>query len=287
MSNSSRVNELTVLEQIIVRKRAELVAERATADIAALEQRRRPVRRGFRKALAAQRPAIISEIKKASPSAGVIAEDFDPAAIAAGYQQGGAAALSVLTDKQFFQGSLVDLVHARAATNLPVLRKDFTLDRYHLLQASAEGADAVLLIVAALDDEELKTLLAEARELELDALVEVHDENELERALAVGADLDRRQQPQPQDPGGITGNLVAAGEKDSARDSGGQRKRHSNFDRHPPFDGRRLPGVSDWREFDETGRPGGGAGSAHRRRPGAVAPAEETSVCSRRRSFEP
>jgi len=189
MGNPSRVKELTILEQIIVRKRAELVAERATADLAALEERRRPVRRGFRKALAVTRPAVIAEIKKASPSAGVIAEDFDPASIATGYQQGGAAALSVLTDKQFFQGSLVDLVRARAATHLPVLRKDFTLDRYHLLQASAEGADAVLLIVAALDDEELKTLLAEARELELDALVEVHDESELERALAVGADL--------------------------------------------------------------------------------------------------
>ena len=189
MSNPSRVNELTVLEQIIVRKRAELVAERATADMAGLEGRRRPVRRSFRKALAAKRPAIIAEIKKASPSAGVIADDFDPAMIATGYQQGGAAALSVLTDKQFFQGSLHDLVRARVATNLPVLRKDFTLDRYHLLQASAEGADAVLLIVAALDDEELTTLLAEARELELDALVEVHDEAELDRALAVGADL--------------------------------------------------------------------------------------------------
>jgi indole-3-glycerol phosphate synthase len=189
MSNPSRVKELTVLEQIVVRKRAELVAERATANLAALEEHRRPARRSFRRALAASRPAIIAEIKKASPSAGVIAEDFDPAAIAAGYQQGGAAALSVLTDRQFFQGSLDDLVRARVATHLPVLRKDFTLDRYHLLQASAEGADAVLLIVAALDDEELKTLLAEARELDLDALVEVHDENELDRALAVGADL--------------------------------------------------------------------------------------------------
>jgi indole-3-glycerol phosphate synthase len=189
MGNSSRAKQLTVLEQIIVRKRAELVAERATANLTALEEHRRPARRGFRKALAAARPAIIAEIKKASPSAGVIAEEFDPAAIATGYQQGGATALSVLTDKQFFQGSLDDLVRARVATRLPVLRKDFTLDRYHLLQASAEGADAVLLIVAALDDEELQTLLAETRELQLDALVEVHDESELERALVVGADL--------------------------------------------------------------------------------------------------
>jgi hypothetical protein len=178
MANPSRVKELTVLEQIIVRKRAELVAERAAINIATLEERGRPVRRGFRKSLAASRPAIIAEIKKASPSAGVIAQEFDPSEIATGYQDGGAAALSVLTDKQFFQGSLQDLVRARLATHLPVLRKDFTLDRYHLLQASAEGADAVLLIVAALDDEELKTLMADARELELDALVEVHDEDE-------------------------------------------------------------------------------------------------------------
>jgi indole-3-glycerol phosphate synthase len=190
MDNPSfRVKDLTILDQIIVRKRAELVAERATADLAALEDHRRSARRSFRQALGASRPAIIAEIKKASPSAGVIAQDFDPAAIATGYQNGGAAALSVLTDKQFFQGSLQDLVRARVATSLPVLRKDFTLDRYHLLEASAEGADAVLLIVAALDDEELKTLLSQAKELQLDALVEVHDERELDRALEVGADL--------------------------------------------------------------------------------------------------
>lgn len=189
MANPSRVKDLTVLEQIIVRKRAELVAERAAVNIATLEEHRRPARRGFRKALAASRPAIIAEIKKASPSAGVIAQEFDPSEIAAGYQDGGAAALSVLTDKQFFQGSLQDLVRARLATHLPVLRKDFTLDRYHLLQASAEGADAVLLIVAALNDEELKSLMADALELELDTLVEVHDEDELDRAVAAGADL--------------------------------------------------------------------------------------------------
>ncbi len=183
-----RVTELSVLEQIVVRKRAELVAERALVKQDTLERKPRPTRRGFRRALAAKRPAVIAEIKRASPSAGTIAEEFHPAEIASRYAQAGAAALSVLTDRQFFQGSLDHLVEARAACALPVLRKDFTLDRYHLLQASAAGADCVLLIVAALSDSELEDLLRAARELALDALVEVHDGEELERALAVGAD---------------------------------------------------------------------------------------------------
>src|SRR5690606_29259807 len=111
-----------------------------------------------RQALQKKTPAIISEIKKASPSAGVISENFKPAEIARDYERAGAACLSVLTDKQFFQGSLDDLTEARASCGLPVLRKDFTLDRYHLLQASAAGADCVLLIVAALTDQELRDL---------------------------------------------------------------------------------------------------------------------------------
>ncbi len=184
-----RVSELSVLDQIVVRKRAELVAERALVKQETLESKPRPPRRGLRKALAAKRPAVIAEIKKASPSAGTIAEEFEPADIAARYARAGAAALSVLTDRQFFQGSLDHLVEARAACALPVLRKDFTLDRYHLLQASAAGADGVLLIVAALADDELADLLRDARELELDALVEVHDGGELERALVAGADM--------------------------------------------------------------------------------------------------
>ncbi len=184
-----RVTQLSILDQIIVRKRAELVAERTLVKQEELEKKRSPSRRGFRKALAAKQPAIIAEIKKASPSAGLIAENFDPVAIAGLYEQAGAAALSVLTDKQFFQGSLDYLVEARSATSLPVLRKDFTLDRYHLLQASVNGADCVLLIVAALTNFELEDLLKAAREFELDALVEVHDGEELDRAIAVGADM--------------------------------------------------------------------------------------------------
>ena len=184
-----RSTALTILDQIIVRKRAELVAEQALQPVAEFDEVPRPARRAFRGALQQRRPAIISEIKKASPSAGVIAAEFDPARIAKSYEQGGAAALSVLTDRQFFQGSIEDLEQARAATSLPVLRKDFTLDPYHIIQAAAAGADAVLLIVAALSDSELAELLAVAEERDLDALVEVHDERELDRALAAGADL--------------------------------------------------------------------------------------------------
>ena len=138
-----RTSELTVLEQIIIRKRAELAAQQALVKPEVLAARERPARRLFRSSLEANKPAVISEIKKASPSAGLIAETFDPAAIAERYESAGASALSVLTDQQFFQGSLEDLAAARGATRLPVLRKDFTLDRYHLLEAAAWGADAV------------------------------------------------------------------------------------------------------------------------------------------------
>lgn len=186
---STRASELTVLDQILVRKRAELAAQQAMLKAEELEEIPRPPRRPFRSALEAKSPAIIAEIKRASPSAGVIAEAFDPARIAARYEAGGAAALSVLTDQQFFQGSLEDLGSARNATGLPVLRKDFTLDRYHLLEAAAAGADAVLLIVAALGDAELGELLEQARDLDLEPLVEVHDQAELDRALSLGADL--------------------------------------------------------------------------------------------------
>ena len=189
MSDASRAAQLTVLEQIIARKRAELLADRALVKEEDLLGRRTPQRRGFRLALERKNPAIIAEIKRSSPSEGAIQADADPAEVARKYEQAGAACLSVLTDKQFFGGSLDDLVSARASVRLPVLRKDFTLDRYHLLQASANGADAVLLIVAALTDAELVDLVTHAKALNLDVLVEVHDEAELERALALEADL--------------------------------------------------------------------------------------------------
>jgi len=180
---------VTILDRIIEHKRNELAAERSATSEAELEARPVPSRRGFRAALASRHPAIIAEIKRASPSAGLIAADFNPATIAHNYQLAGAAALSVLTDARFFQGSLEDLAAARAATSLPVLRKDFTLDRYHVLQASDCGSDCILLIAAALEDTELRELHAAAAELSLDVLVEVHDGSELERALAMGANL--------------------------------------------------------------------------------------------------
>src|SRR5262245_29180904 len=146
-------------------------------------------RRDFRRALVDRPPAIIAEIKKASPSKGLLTANFDPASLAREYEAGRAAALSVLTDEHFFQGSLADLCAAREAAALPVLRKDFTLDEYHVLETAAHGADAILLIVAILDVKRIRALRGLANEYGMSALVEAHDESELEIALDAGADL--------------------------------------------------------------------------------------------------
>jgi indole-3-glycerol phosphate synthase len=146
-------------------------------------------RRDFRQALSSRTPAIIGEIKHASPSKGVLARDFDPTRLARQYEAGGAAALSVLTDQPFFQGSLADLRAARAACGLPVLRKDFTLEESHVLEAAAHGADAILLIAAILEEGELRGLRELAAGYGMAALVEVHDERELDKALASGAEI--------------------------------------------------------------------------------------------------
>ncbi|MCB1679497.1 MAG: indole-3-glycerol phosphate synthase TrpC [Halioglobus sp.] len=181
----------TILRRILARKREEVVARRSRVALHTLEQRgaqQAPVR-GFAAALArrttAGDAAVIAEVKKASPSQGVIREDFDPAQIARSYQRGGAACLSVLTDSDFFQGADHHLQQARAACELPVLRKDFMVDPYQVVEARAIGADAVLLIAAALDDAAMGELCAAAAEVGVDALVEVHDRAELERALAL------------------------------------------------------------------------------------------------------
>jgi indole-3-glycerol phosphate synthase len=171
-------------------KREELRSAAVPAtDLRHAAESRRAHRRDFAAALRAKRPAIISEIKKASPSKGLLVENFKPAELARQYEMGGAAALSVLTDREFFQGSLDDLRTARAACTLPVIRKDFTLADYHVLEAAAVGADAILLIVAILDDAELRSLRELAAEFGMAALVEAHNAQELERAVRSDARL--------------------------------------------------------------------------------------------------
>jgi indole-3-glycerol phosphate synthase len=139
--------------------------------------------------LLAKTPAVIAEMKKASPSRGVLSSNFDPGGIARQYESGDAAALSVLTDEHFFQGSLADLQAARDAVAIPVLRKDFTLDEYHVVEAAAHGADAILLIVAILDSKRIRALRELAASYGMAALVETHSQAELDVALDAGADL--------------------------------------------------------------------------------------------------
>jgi len=177
-----------ILGRIVVRKRAELAA--ATVSRAELEARAKVQgRRDFAAALRAGKPAIISEIKKASPSKGILAKHFDPPTTARQYEAGGASALSVLTDRDFFQGSLADLEEARAAVKLPVIRKDFTIDEYHVLEAAAHGADAILLIAAILDEAQMRGFRELAAAYGMASVVEVHDEAELDVALNSGAEI--------------------------------------------------------------------------------------------------
>ncbi|GGD06925.1 indole-3-glycerol phosphate synthase TrpC [Halopseudomonas salina] len=185
----------TILQNIIARKHEEVAERKGRLSLADLERTAASADapRGFaaamQRAAAAQRPAVIAEVKKASPSKGVLREHFDPAEIAASYEQGGAVCLSVLTDIDFFQGSDDYLRQARAACSLPVIRKDFLIDPYQVVEARAMGADCVLLIASVLDDAQLADLAAVAREQQLDVLVEVHDETELVRALKLDTPL--------------------------------------------------------------------------------------------------
>ncbi|HVI09051.1 MAG TPA: indole-3-glycerol phosphate synthase TrpC [Candidatus Binatia bacterium] len=181
------------LDQILDSKRRAVAAARATADVRELERRAElHVPRGFRHALqerGAKGTAVIAELKKASPSKGLIRADFRVEELARELEQAGAAALSVLTDEEFFQGSLGNLPLASASVRIPCLRKDFIVDEFQLLETRANAADAVLLIVSALSNAELNRLVLGASLHGLDVLCEVHDENELQRALDVGCDL--------------------------------------------------------------------------------------------------
>jgi len=174
-----------ILAQIVEWKKLEL--SRREEGVEQLAEASIANRRLFLEALTNSEPAIIAEIKKASPSKGVLAEDFDPAAIARAYEQGGAAALSILTDEKHFHGSLSDLESARSAVDLPVLRKDFTIDPYHVHEAAAHGADAILLIAAILTERQMRDFRELAERYSMAALVEVHDEEELKPAIASGA----------------------------------------------------------------------------------------------------
>jgi indole-3-glycerol phosphate synthase len=178
-----------ILTRIVESKTSALQRTRSQRDELELRARQRSNFRNFRAALEARRPAIIGEIKKGSPSKGTFAHQFDPASIAKDYAAGGAAALSVLTDAEFFQGSLNDLEMARSAAPLPVLRKDFTIDELQVVEAAAHGADAVLLIASILDESEMRKLRELAASYRMAALVEVHDESELAPALASGAEI--------------------------------------------------------------------------------------------------
>ena len=184
-----------ILKKIIHRKAEEIVDRMARISLQEQSERAREASavRGFvnhiNQAIAAGRPAVIAEIKKASPSKGVMRENFQPAEIAVSFEQGGACCLSVLTDIDFFQGSDAYLQQARQACSLPVLRKDFIIDPYQVYEARAIGADCILLIVAALGDAQLKELANLATHLGMDVLVEVHDAEELERSLSLNLPL--------------------------------------------------------------------------------------------------
>jgi indole-3-glycerol phosphate synthase len=178
-----------ILARIVAKKREELSRAVPLEQWERAAESRAAERRDFRASLRAHSPAIIAEVKKASPSKGILSHDFDAVRIASAYERGGAAALSILTDESFFQGSLRDLEGARAAVALPVLRKDFTIAPSHVVEAAAHGADAILLIAAILTEREIRDFREAAARFGMAALVEVHSRTELDAAIAAGADL--------------------------------------------------------------------------------------------------
>jgi indole-3-glycerol phosphate synthase len=177
------------LERIVAAKRAEVIAAKKRLPDVEAQARQASKVRDFVGALRAKRPAVIAEIKRASPSKGVLRADFDPAAIAKSYELGGAACMSVLTDREFFQGSPEHLTMARSACSLPALRKDFVIDPYQVFESRVLGADCILLIAACLEGPQMRELERLAHELDMAVLVEVHDAAELERALELKTPL--------------------------------------------------------------------------------------------------
>jgi len=185
------VKESQVLRTIIAARRRRIEEVRTSVPLAGLRQaaEARSDFRDFAGALSGKKLSVIAELKKASPSRGLLRPDFRPPEIAISYQQAGASALSVLTEEEFFQGSINHLMAVRGAVRLPILRKDFIVDEYQVYESAAAGADALLLIVAALEDKDLKDFLALSERLHVAALVEVHTAEELERAIAAGAQI--------------------------------------------------------------------------------------------------
>ncbi len=189
-SHSARRVSSSILAEIVEQKRAEIVELQSRAAI--LEQQayeRKTPARCFTEALQTSTPSIIAEMKRASPSKGVLLEEFHPAFIAHAYEEGGAACLSVLTDRQYFEGSLLDLEAARASANLPVLRKDFIIDRLQIFESAAYNADAILLIASLLDVDDLISFRELAASLSLASLIEVHSQDDLSKAIDSGAEI--------------------------------------------------------------------------------------------------
>ena len=191
MSTQSFVKTDTILDKILARKVEEVAEAQRLKSFSGVraEAEATATIRGFESALRQDTVSLIAEVKKASPSKGVLIENFDPVQLGMIYAENGAVAISVLTDVDFFQGNLAYLQQVRAAVDVPVLRKDFIIDTYQIYEGRAAGADAILLIVAALEDQQMADLYAQILELGMSALVEVHNEAEMERALRLGATL--------------------------------------------------------------------------------------------------